>query len=194
MTETIDDKLSEEARSEFSQQYLSDNKIYSLPQRVAYKLGLGSKEAAAATIGKVTYSLVVGTGLDYFTAGLRGWGIVSSRTSATGINTVTGIPYDKWRKGWYKLTRTPEKTSSFRKWLVELGAFNTFETYVYGVSICAGSLAEKGSIDFWDVQSGVEGLILWSLVIAPTMGKWLNLTCKLFGVESAAKRAEDSPP
>ena len=147
------------------------------------------REAIADTIGKVTYSILVGVGLDYFQAGLRGWGIVSARASATAVNMVTGSPYARWREGWYTLTRTSEKSSKLRKSVVELGAFNTFETYVYGLSAGIGSLISTGTLDLEKITDGMAGLLYLSPLIGPTMGMWLNGTCKMFGIKTVAERA-----
>lgn len=169
-----------------------DHLVQQLTQKAA--LQLKSRTALADTIGKITYSIPVGIALDYFKSGLRGWGIVSSRAFATGINLFTGYPYGKWREGWYRLTNTTEESSHLRKGLVELGAVNTFETYVYGAAICIGSFIQKGEINYWDVQSGMEGLMVLSPFIGPTMGMWLNATCKIFGVKTVAERAYHNQP
>ncbi len=174
---------------EYTPQYLAQSKIYTLPQRLACRLGLNTRESAADTLGKVTYSLVVGTGLDYVKAGLSFWGIVGSRATATILNTVTGGSYGKWREGWYRFTRTPEEPGVVRKTLVELCAFNTFEPYIYGVGVVAGSLFQNGDIDWWDVQSGMEGFITLSPLIGPGLGFWMDWTRKMFGVKTAAQMA-----
>ncbi|GEM_PF-4682341 len=50
------------------------------------------KIAAVDTAGIITYSLIVGSILDYC-AGLSPVGILVSRASGTAINSVTGGPY-----------------------------------------------------------------------------------------------------
>ncbi len=164
-----------------------DHLVQQLAQKAASPLK--SRTTLADTIGKITYSIPVGLALDYFKSGLRGWGIVSSRAFATVVNLFTGYPYGKWREGWYRLTGTTEESSPLRKGLVELGAVNTFETYVYGTAICVGSLIQKGEINYWDVQSGMEGLMILSPFIGPTMGLWLDGTRRLFKVKPAAAGA-----
>ena len=147
-----------------------------------------SPEARADTLGKVTYSILVGTGLDYIQAGLRGMGIVTARASATVINTVTGSPYARWREGWYALTKTNDESSSMRQALVELGAFNTFETYIYGLSAGIGSLISTGTLYAEKIADGMVGLLYLSPIIGPTMGLWLNATCRIFNVKTVAER------
>jgi hypothetical protein len=154
---------------------------------------LKDKETQVDTFSKVTYSLVTGILFDYFGAGYRGMEIFWSRTSATGINTVTGHPYQKWREGWYRLTKTKEESSKLRKGLVELGAFNTFETYVYGTALCIGSLASGGRIDFEKVREGMLGLIYLSPIIGPTLGWYMDGIRKIFGIRTAAERNSFTP-
>lgn len=151
-------------------------------------------EALADTIGKITYSLLVGAGLDYFQAGLRGWSIAAARTSATAINFFTGSPYARWREGWYQFTGTHEKSSKLRQGLIELCAFNTFETYVYGISAGIGSLILTGTLDLKKIADGMAGLLYLSPLIGPTMGLWLNATCKLFHVRTVAERSYQNQP
>ncbi len=147
------------------------------------------REVIADTIGKITYSLVAGIPLDYFQAGLRGMGIVTARASATAINMVTGSPYARWREGWYALTKTTNESSRLRKSLVELGAFNTFETYVYGLCAGIGSLISTGTLDVEKIADGMAGLFYLSPIIGPTMGYWLNATCRIFGVRKVTERS-----
>lgn len=146
------------------------------------------REAVADTVGKITYSILVGVGLDYFQAGLRGWSIAAARTTATAINTVTGSPYAHWRERWYRFTKTTVESSKLRKSLVELAAFNTFETYVYGISAGIGSLISTGNLDVEKIAEGMSGLLYLSPIIGPTMGMWLNGTCRIFGVKAVAER------
>lgn len=164
-----------------------DHLVQQLTQKIASQFK--SRTTFADTIGKITYSIPVGIALDYFKSGLRGWGLVSSRSFATVVNFFTGYPYGKWREGWYRLTKTTEESSPLRKGLVELGAVNTFETYVYGAGVGIGSLIQNGEINYWDVQSGMEGLMMLSPFIGPTMGWWLDGTRWLLGVKSAAEEA-----
>lgn len=151
-----------------------------------------TRENIADTLGKVTYSLAVGTALDYFKSGLRGLEILTSRAIATGINTATGTPYAKWRRAWYDFTHTTNESNKLRKALVELGAFNTFETYVYGVSAAAGAafgyLVTGEEFNPLKICEGIEGMVYLSPLIGPTMGMWLNATCKIFGVKPVAER------
>lgn len=64
--------------------------------------------------GNTTYSLIVGTALDYF-AGLNPTGIIISRAYGTGMNFVTGGPYGYWREKWFDWTKTKEEDRSIFK-------------------------------------------------------------------------------
>jgi len=153
-------------------------------------------EIRADTLGKVTYSLAVGIPLDYYASGLRGFGIAASRGSATAINLGTGTLYAKWRRGWYDFTNTNENSNKLRKSIVELGAFNTFETYVYGIGAVVGATASYlitgKEINPVKICEGMEKMVYLSPLIGPTMGAWLNLTCKLFGVKTVTERTINS--
>ena len=150
------------------------------------------RENLVDTLGKITYSLFIGTGVDYFQAGLRGLEIVAARGTATAINTVTGTPYARWRREWYKFTNTSEESSRVRKSLVELAAFNTFETYTYGICAGIGSIVSSGTVDFEKITDGIAGLFYLSPFIGPTVGWWLNLTCRALRVRTVAERASET--
>ena len=84
------------------------------------------KIALVDTGGNVSYSLLVGSVLDYC-AGLNCTGIIASRASATAMNSVTGGPYGWWREQAFRLTKTTEESRRWRKTIVDLLAFNTFQ-------------------------------------------------------------------
>src|SRR3989344_9687576 len=94
----------------------------------------GSKESLVDTLGVVSYSLIVGAGMDY-SAGLRGMGIVASRTYGTAINIPTGALYGKWRNLIYRKLKSTDKSSKLRKYLTELTAFNTFHVPLYATVV-----------------------------------------------------------
>ena len=64
-----------------------------------------SKAFSIDTAANVSYSLAVGAALDY-AAGLNLSGIIASRTSATGINILTGGVYGWLREKTYKITKS----------------------------------------------------------------------------------------
>lgn len=113
-----------------------------------------TKEFAVDTLGGVSYSLIVGAGLDYW-AGLRGVGILASRASATAINLPASGPYGAWRDYCFRVTHTkqyhnwqPKKEAVkkvldgvhyTRKTLVDLFAFNTFQVPIFGTALAIGS-------------------------------------------------------
>ena len=128
-----------------------------------------SKKVLVDTGSRVLYSLVVGALIDYYKGGLTGWGIVGSRATATGTNSLTSGPYGLWQDKWYSwLNVTPEsiklrdffknKTISEyfdknqrqlingylarrgKQFMTDMIAFNTFEPLVYGISNVSGQL------------------------------------------------------
>ena len=133
------------------------------------------KESLVDTLGVVSYSLIVGAGMDY-SAGLRGRGIVASRVYGTIINIPTGARYGKWRNFVYEKTRTTDKSSKLRKGVAELLAFNTFQVPLYTTVVAIGSLASnllsngEFKIDFDKVSTGAQHLAMVSPLIGPTLG------------------------
>jgi len=106
-----------------------------------------NKESLVDTAANISYSLAAGAVLDYC-SGLRGWGIVTSRASATVMNSLTGAPYGKWRNIIFRSINTTEESSKFKKTLTDLLAFNTFQVPLYGIAIAIGSLVSEGEINF----------------------------------------------
>jgi hypothetical protein len=155
-----------------------------------------TKESIVDTIGLVSYSLLAGAITDY-AAGLRGMGIVAARTYGTAINIPTGAPYGKWRNFLYKKTKTTDESSNFRKYLVELLAFDSFQVPLYATVLSAGSLFSnllegKVKIDFDKVQRGTAILTAMSPLVSPTVGLYMEGVRKLFGLKSAPKKARES--
>lgn len=146
------------------------------------------KEGLVDTLGNVTYPLIVGSILDYST-GLRGWGIVASRTYATAINAPTGAPYGKWRNFMFKLTKTTGKSNKVRQSLADLVAFNTFQVPLYSSVVAVGSLISEGKVDWDKVKHGAEYLTIISPVIAPTIGMYMDGLRKIFKLKSAPEKA-----
>ena len=155
------------------------------------------KESLVDTMGLVSYSLVVGAGMDY-SAGLRGFGILASRAYGTAINIPTGALYGKWRNFVYRKSRTTDKSSKLRKGVTELVAFNTFQVPLYATVIAVGSLASnllsKGEfeIDIDKVFTGAEHLAMVSPLIGPTLGWYTEGLRKIFGLKSAPRKARES--
>ncbi len=146
------------------------------------------KETIVDTIGNVSYSVVIGTALDW-SAGLDFAGIIASRTSATVMNSVTGGPYGKWRNAVYRFTGTNNESTEGRKYLTELLAFNTFQPYFYAIGVAIGSVIDNGSIDGLEVHQGIENIVMMSPLVAPTLGAYMNWLRKRTGLYSAAERA-----
>ncbi|MBI3622989.1 L-alanine exporter AlaE [Candidatus Pacearchaeota archaeon] len=155
------------------------------------------KESLVDTLGVVSYSLIVGAGMDY-SAGLRGMGIVASRTYGTAINIPTGAPYGKWRNFVYEKTRTTDKSSKLRKGVAELLAFNTFQVPLYATVVAVGSLVSnlisngEFKIDFDKVSTGAQHLAMVSPLIGPTLGLYTEGLRKVFGLKSAPRKARES--
>jgi len=177
MKENKDKPLEELVNSEVTENNLDDTLKYS-----------ARKTALVDTGGNVTYSLIVGSVLDYM-SGLNLTGIVASRFSATAINTVTGGLYGWWREKAFKVTKTTEESGKVRKTIVDLLAFNTFQVPIYATAIIIGSLISEGRVDWDKVRNGSVYLATISPFIASTMGWYMDGFRQLFGVRSAAEGA-----
>ena len=155
-----------------------------------------TKESLVDTAGLVTYSLLAGALTDY-ASGLRGMGIVASRTYGTAVNFPTAAPYGKWRNYLYLKTKTTDQSSKFRKYLVELFAFDTFQVPLYATVIGVGSLVSnlmqgEFKIDFDKVENGVGILTAISPVVSPALGLYMEGFRKLFNLKSAPRQARES--
>ena len=148
---------------------------------------ISRKEKIVDTFSNITYSLVVGSVLDY-SAGLRGLGIVTSRASATGINTATGALYGMWRNYLYRTTHTTEESSRIQKCLVDWLALTTFQLPVYCTAIAVGSLCSEGNVNWNKIQNGATYLLEISPLIGPTLGWYQDFCRRQWGLKSAAKK------
>ena len=140
------------------------------------------------TLGSISYSLILGAGLDYYTGLKTLKGIIGSRASATLMNSVTGGPYGLWRDFLYKKTKTTEKSSKIKKYLVDLVAFNIFQVPIYGLAVGIGGLVQDGELNFNKMIKGYKNLALLSPLIGPTMGLYMNLMRNCFGSRTAAEK------
>ena len=143
-----------------------------------------SKTAVVDTFGSITYSILTGVPLDC-SAGLSAYGVIVSRTSATGINAVTGGAYGWWREAIFNVTKTNKESRRVRKTAADLFAFNTFQVPIYATGIAIGSFVSEGTVDWDKVIDGVTYLATISPVIGPTMGWYMNWFRGLFGIKKA---------
>jgi len=74
-----------------------------------------SKKFVVDTTSRVLYSIVVGAGIDYFYGGIHSfWGILGSRGSATGINSLSSGLYGMWQDKWYSWLKTIPETRKLK--------------------------------------------------------------------------------
>jgi len=146
------------------------------------------KIALVDTFGNVSYSLVIGSVLDYC-AGLSVSGVIASRASATVMNSFTGGPYGWWREKAFEHTKTTNKSTQFRKTLIDLLAFNTFQIPIYMLALTAGSIVSEGDVNLNKILKGASYLAAISPLIAPTVGWYMDRCRNFFGINSAASGA-----
>ena len=150
---------------------------------------LSKRGKIADFLSGITYSLVVGSLLDY-SAGLRFPGIMYSRASSLVTDSLTSAPYGMWRDKVFKTAKTTEKSGKIKKYLTDLVAFNTFQIPVYAAIVSFASLlSDGGYIDGEKVRHGVTYLAAISPLIAPTRGLYMDGVRKLFGVKSSLEKA-----
>jgi len=149
---------------------------------------LKRKVVLVDTGGNITYSLIVGSVLDYC-SGLDPLGILFSRLSASGFNSITGGPYGWWREKVYHITKTTKNHSKLRKTIAELVSFNTFQVPAYALSVAIGSYFSDGDIDFEKVSAGAKYLAMISPLVGPTMGLYMDYFRRCFGVKNASEGA-----
>lgn len=151
-----------------------------------------TREEVADTISTQVFPLIVGGCMDAY-AGARGLGLLASRSYAASINLPTGAPYGKWRNFLYKRTGTTEESHWFRKYAIELVAFNTFQVPLYATVagmgvLCSGNPTTEKVID--GALKGAKGLAVISPAIGPAFGWSMKfLRQRVFKLESAAQKA-----
>ncbi|MBT7903161.1 L-alanine exporter AlaE [Candidatus Woesearchaeota archaeon] len=145
------------------------------------------------TVGSFTYSLGVGIGID-IVAGLAVPGIVASRTSASIINILTGGVYGLWRDFVFKKTKTKKESPLIKKTITDFISFNTFQLPVYSIALTIGTAIDyltgvkDSSFNLEHIVEGMKTLAILSPIIGPTMGLYLNLFRKLFGVSTPEEK------
>jgi len=161
------------------------------------KINKKGKEGLIDTLGMITYSILWGGTIDYL-SGLNISGIIASRTTGTLSNLPTAAPYGKYRNYLYKKTKTTDKSSTKRKYLTELLAFNTFQVPLYTIVLTLASLTEnylsdrQFKVDLDKVGIGTAILAGVSPAVGPVMGLWMEGFRKMFGLKSAPKKAGES--
>jgi hypothetical protein len=147
-----------------------------------------SKAFSIDTAANISYSLAVGAALDY-AAGLNLSGIIASRTSATGINILTGGAYGWLREKTYKITNTTEKSHPAKKWVTDTIAFNLGQIPLYATAVTIASLASEGKVDLEKVKHGIIYLATVSPLIGPTLGIFTDTLRRMFKIKTAAEGA-----
>ena len=109
------------------------------------------KTRIADAFAVFTYSISVGVSLDYFTGVGTPLDIVISRVVNLIIGVTTAPYYGMNREYLYEKTHTTKHSNIFRKYFVELAAFNIIPTITYGIAIgissTISSLIRDGSVD-----------------------------------------------
>ena len=146
-------------------------------------------EGATDTIASNAYSLVVGSGLDLIASHLGPEGWLASRAQSMLWNATTGALYGKYRDTVFRLTRTTPESSAIKRVVVELGAFNLFQTPPYAGMVMLSTKLFEGGINWEKVQDGTMGFVALTPFIGPTFN-WTYDKCReFFGFKTAAEKA-----
>ncbi len=162
-----------------------------------------SKESLVDTASRVLYSLTVGALNQYSGKSLSDLifqdiqnpdqdlvsEIALSRLYATGVNTITGGPYRKWKEFMYRLTKTTKEHSKLRRELVDFLSFNTFENPVYISAVSVSQLLTRGEIDLDEVLTGSLILAMFSPFVSTTMNNFMDWCRKRFKIKSTVETA-----
>lgn len=177
-----------------------------------------TKEKVVYTMANISYSLITGTALDFY-SGLSPFGVLCSRTYATGINSLTGALYENWRNYVFRkkdkilnskpiqylkemISKTRLGKLAEKNWIrktinatpniaADLFAFNTMQVPIYASAIALGTFISEGKINWESVQNGAENLAKISPIIGPTMGWYNDRFRKFFGVQTAEEKSRE---
>ena len=152
---------------------MDDKNVNNIESKLNENKKSSKKVILVDTIGTISYSLIMGSIIDY-RAGLNLTGIIASRTSGTIVNTFTGGAYGWWREKASQLTKTNKESSYIKKSIVDILAFNTFQMPIYAALVAFGSYVSEGKVDMDKVQKGATELTLISPFIGPTMGLYVD--------------------
>ena len=138
--------------------------------------------------GNISYSLVVGCGLDA-ASGLDLAGIAGSRGYSAIVTYLAGGYYGRWRETMFRLTKTTKQHSRFRRGLVGLLAFNSFQVPFYFSALAVGNFLSEGRVDLEKCINGAKYLTMASPLFSTTLNYWMDVFRKRFKVKPAVVRA-----
>jgi len=190
--------------SEFTQRDLVDNKIYTLPQRMAYRLGLGflmkSKEkkyletysnkrvAAVDTGAKLSLSLMLGFTVDLAT-GLSGMQMFWSRVYNGSMTIATASSYFWVQEKVSDVFRVKKESHWLHKYTADLVTGTIMEPTLYMVGIMLSSKLAGKEIDYNQVAEGGKNVMCIVPLIAPGFRIYTNMVRGLFGIPPTTQRA-----
>jgi hypothetical protein len=100
----------------------------------------GFRKFLADSFASVTFSMGVGSAIEYFIAGLTVEQMLKSRGMATIVNVALGRPYGKFRDYVLRKIGVNEKSGFVKKALADIASFGSFWVPIYaGILYCAGA-------------------------------------------------------
>jgi len=93
-----------------------------------------------------------------------------------------GYVVDKIKKG---LSKLPNAAT-------ELFAFNAFQIPFYSGILSAATWISEGEMNWEKVQKGAENVFIYSPILAPFLGWYLDKFRKLFKIKSAPDQAQEN--
>jgi hypothetical protein len=94
-------------------------------------------------------------------------------------------------EGFFRVANELVSTNKIQDSIVDLLAFNTFQTPLYASAIAIGSFFSDGSVDLEKVRKGTEYLLSISPLLAPTLGLYLDGLRKIFNLKSAPEKGKE---
>lgn len=143
----------------------------------------------------LTYSVSIGVSLDIFTGVGSSLDIAVSRAVNMIIGVATAPMYGRTREFAYEKTHTTKHSNIFRKYAIEVAAFNFIPTITYGIAVGVSSIITSfindGNVDVNTVYQAMHkawnsylSLVEISPIYSMFYPLWNNITRKIMGVKT----------
>lgn len=148
----------------------------------------------------ISSSLILGTSIDLLSGinTLKDWAY--SRLFNSGAAAISSKKYGDIREYFFDKMNITEKSSFMKKYFVELLAFNTFPSLLYGPTVAVSKLAStfisEGYIDsndladaFTTMKDSYIGIVEASPIYSLLLPRWNDWVRKLFNVYTPVEKS-----